>query len=110
MAFLLIIKLSLRKLTFPRILFQISKEYESEIFQIQRDIQKFRDENEALKQKLEEVFHANNDNEHQNEPSSPHSTDAISEFRNNYIYFTDEIFNNFRNQLQLLCQVSSKFK
>lgn len=90
-------------------MFQISKEYESEIFQIQRDIEKFRDENESLKQKLQQIFHASNDVERQEEhsPSSPHSTDAISEFRNNYIYFTDEIFNNFRNQLQLLCQVKS---
>lgn len=85
---------------FCRILFELSKEYETEIFQIQRDIQKFREENEELKKKLNEIFKKDEQDEQEHEP------DAISDFKNNYIYFTDEIFNNFRNQLQLLCQVS----
>lgn len=84
---------------FCRILFQISKEYENEIILIQRDIQKFREENEAFKQKLQQMFHT--DETEESSRSSP-------QLRNDYIFFTDEIFNNFRHQLQLLCQVSSE--
>lgn len=64
----------------------------------------FREENEVFKQKLQRLFDRHNNTQEQQRSESPaHSTsDALIP----YMQFTDEIFNNFRNQLQLLSQVS----